>query len=516
MAIGPRLEFRQARSLVMTPQLQQAIKLLQLTSMDLTAYVEQELERNPLLDRERPDNLGDTGAAAADDTANRDAPGSEVDSADAGSDVSSPDSADALVNDLAVAERAADTDADYENVWDGDRSVDSGGLGGTSPWGKGGGGFDEDGASWEESIADQPTLRVHLETQLNLECKDPADQMIGLRLIDLIDQDGYMRADMAELSEELGADLTQVEALLSQIQTLEPVGIGARNLAECFALQLKDRDRYDPAMQGLVENLQLLADKDFKTLRAICGVDGDDLVDMISELKLLDPKPGSSFEAPPVEVVAPDVLMRRGPDGDWIVELNPETMPRVLVDTGFCESLRAKVREKTDREFLTENLSSANWLVKALQQRAHTILKASAEIVRRQDAFFQHGVIALRPMTLKDVAEVIEMHESTISRVVNGKYVATPRGVVELKSFFTAAIAGVGGGETSSAEAVRLKIKRLIDEEASNAVLSDDQIVALLKIDGIEIARRTVAKYREALYIPSSVQRRRQKLALAS
>ena len=516
MAIGPRLEFRQAQSLVMTPQLQQAIKLLQMTSVDLSAYVEQELERNPLLDRERPDNPGDTGTTSADDTSGRDEPGTELDSAEAGSDVSMPDSADALVNDMAVAERAADTDADYENVWDGDRSVDGGGAGGTSLWGKGGGGFDEDGASWEESTVDKPTLRVHLETQLNLECNNPAERMIGLRLIDLIDQDGYMRADMDELASEVGTDVQLIEAMLNHIQKLEPVGIGARNLAECFALQLKDRNRFDPAMQGLVENLQLLADRDFKSLRTICGIDGEDLVDMINELKLLDPKPGSSFEAPPVEVVAPDVLMRRGPDGDWIVELNPETMPRVLVDMGFCVSLRAKVREKTDREFLTENLASANWLVKALQQRAHTILKTSAEIVRRQDAFFQHGVIALRPMTLKDVAEVIEMHESTISRVVNGKYIATPRGVVELKSFFTAAIAGVGGGETSSAEAVRLKIKRLIEEEAANAVLSDDQIVAFLKADGVEIARRTVAKYREALYIPSPVQRRRQKLALAS
>lgn len=516
MAIGPRLEFRQAQSLVMTPQLQQAIKLLQFTSMDLSAYVEQELERNPLLERERPDNLHDNGPTAADDTTNRDAPGCEIDSADAGSDVYAPDSADALVNDLAVAERAADTDADYENVWDGDRSVESRGLGGTSPWGKGDVSFDEDGATWEELTADQPTLRVHLETQFNLECKDPADQMIGLRLIDLIDQDGYMRADMVELSEELGADLAHIEVLLSQIQKLEPVGIGARNLAECFALQLKDRDRFDPAMQGLVDNLPLLADKDFKALRLICGVDADDLVDMITELKLLDPKPGSSFEAPPVRVVAPDVFMRRGPDGDWIVELNPESMPKVLVDNGFSETLRAKAREKTDREFLKENLASANWLVKALQQRAITILKTSAEIVRRQDGFFQHGVIGLRPMTLKDVAEEIDMHESTISRVVNGKYIATPRGVVELKSFFTVAIPGLGGGEASSAEAVRFKIKRLIDEEASNAVLSDDQIVALLRIDGIEIARRTVAKYREALYIPSSIQRRRQKLALAS
>lgn len=516
MAIGPRLEFRQAQSLVMTPQLQQAIKLLQLTSVDLNAYVDQELEKNPLLDRERDDGLGDTGALSGDDVQTRDAPGSEIESADAGTDQTSNDTADALVNDTAVAERAADTDADYENVWDGDRSLDSSGLGGTSPWGNGGGGFDSDGASWEETTADTPTLREHLEGQFTLECRDPVDRIIGLRLIDLVDRDGYIRAELEELAIELGADLKDLERVLTTLQTLEPVGICARNLAECFSLQLIDRKRYDPAMQAMVENLQVLADRDFARLREICGVDGEDLTDMISEIKLLDPKPGSSFEAPPVEVVAPDVLMRRGQDGDWVVELNAETMPKVLVDSGFCESLRAKARGKDDREFLTENLASASWLVKALQQRAQTILKASAEIVRRQDAFFRVGVVGLRPMTLKDVAETIEMHESTISRVVNGKYMATPRGVVELKSFFTAAIPGVGDGDTISAEAVRYKIRIMIDSELSDAILSDDQIVTILKSDGINIARRTVAKYRDSLHIPSSVQRRRQKLALAS
>lgn len=493
MALGPRLEFRQAQSLVMTPQLQQAIKLLQLTSVDLMAYVEDAVERNPLLENERDDRDGEPADAAPDSAEDRDI-------------------ADTLADDGGIAERAADADADFENVWEPD--VGGGAMNGGGASGSGGG--EDLGFAWEDALTETPNLHAHLESQFTLERHTPAERMISARLIDAIDADGYIRVDLEELAVEIGAPVDDVLSVLALIQEFDPVGVGARNLSECFALQLAARDRYDPAMQALVENLELLAKHDFQALRDICGIDGEDLSDMIQELKLLDPKPGSSFEAPPVEVVAPDVVMRRSPDGDWAVELNPETMPKVLVDSGYCESMRAKAREKSEREFLTENLASANWLVKALQQRANTILKTSIEIVRRQDAFFTKGVAGLRPMTLKDVADAIEMHESTISRVVNGKYIATPRGVVELKSFFSAAINGVGDGDARSAEAVRFRIKALIENETLDRVLSDDQLVTLLKTEGVDIARRTVAKYREAMHIPSSVQRRRQKVALAS
>ncbi len=490
MAIGPRLEIRQSQSLVMTPQLQQAIKLLQLTSLDLMGYVDQELERNPLLqnpepqaDPDRPEPTPEPPAPAK-------------------------DTADTLADDGAIGERADDADASFENVWE----PESGG----GQWSNGSAAPDDAMSTWEDMTSESPRLRDHLERQFMLERYGPADRMIAMRLIDAIDGDGYLRIDLREIALEIGAAREAVEAVLGVIQTFDPTGVGARNLAECFTLQLKARDRFDPAMQALVENLDLLANRDFARLRDVCQIDGEDLTDMIEELRLLDPKPGSSFESPPVEVVAPDVIMRRAPDGDWAVELNPETMPRVLVDSGYCETMRAKARHKQEREFLTEHLASANWLVKALQQRANTILKTSAEIIRRQDAFFQQGVIGLKPMTLKDVADSIEMHESTISRVVNGKYIATPRGVVELRSFFTAAIGGRGDLDAMSAEAVRFRIKALIDAEPLDGVLSDDRIVVILKGDGVDIARRTVAKYREAMRIPSSVKRRRQKLALAS
>lgn len=490
MAIGPRLEFRQSQSLVMTPQLQQAIKLLQLTSLDLRNYVEQEVERNPLLD-----------------DADRDA---EVSAPDADDLPASQDIAETFADEGDIATRADDADTDYENVWEPDAPNMS--AGGSSSSGSG----EDNGFSWEDATSEQPTLRDHLEAQFNIERHSPAERMIALRLIDAIDRDGYMRADLEEMALESATTPEVIVSILKRIQTFDPIGVGSRNLAECFELQLRARNRFDPAMEALVDNLDLLANHDFAALRKVCQIDGDDLTDMIEELRLLDPKPGSSYEAPPVEVVAPDVIMRRAPDGGWAVELNPETMPRVLVDSGYCEVMRSKVRDKADREFLTENLASANWLVKALQQRANTILKASVEIIRRQEEFFQKGVIGLKPMTLKDVADAIEMHESTISRVVNGKYIATPRGVVELKSFFTVALGGKGDADALSAEAVRFRIKALIDAEQPRAILSDDRIVEMLKAEGVDVARRTVAKYREAMRIPSSIQRRRQKMALAS
>jgi RNA polymerase sigma-54 factor len=493
MAIGPRLDFRQSQSLVMTPQLQQAIKLLQLTSLDLMAYVDQELERNPLLDSVEPE---------------REAPSL---SSELEAPKESADTADALSDDDRIAERAADADASFENDWESDNG---GSVGGATPWGWGG--LDENGSNWEDVLTERPNLHTHLQGQFSLERHTPAQAMIAARLIDAIDGDGYLRADLEEIAIDVSAAPDAIESVLSLIQTFDPIGVGSRDLAECFRCQLIARDRFDPAMATLIDNLGLLAKQDFAALRTCCAVDGEDLTDMIEELRLLDPKPGSSFEAPLVEVIVPDIIMRRAQDGGWAVELNPETMPRVLVDSGYCTVMRAKAREKSDREFLTEHLASATWLVKALQQRANTILKASAEIIRRQDAFFREGVVGLKPMTLKDVADAIEMHESTISRVVNGKYIATPRGVVELKSFFTVAIGGVGNGDSQSAEAVRHHVKALITAERPDAVLSDDRIVEMLRTEGIDIARRTVAKYREAMRIPSSVQRRRQKMALAS
>jgi RNA polymerase sigma-54 factor len=287
----------------------------------------------------------------------------------------------------------------------------------------------------------------------------------------------------------------------------------ARNLTECLAIQLKDRDRFDPAMRTLVEHLDLLAKRDLAALRRLCGVNEEDLADMIAEIRNLNPKPGLAFGSTMVQPIVPDVYVRAASDGSWQVELNSDTLPKVLISQRYYAQVSKTARSEKDKTYMADCLQTATWLVRALDQRAKTILKVSSEIVRQQDAFFAKGVQHLRPLNLKTVADAIGMHESTVSRVTANKYMATTRGIFELKYFFTSSIASADGGEAHSAEAVRHRIRQLIEAETAAEVLSDDTIVDKLREAGIDIARRTVAKYREAMRIPSSVQRRREKLA---
>jgi RNA polymerase sigma-54 factor len=327
-------------------------------------------------------------------------------------------------------------------------------------------------------------------------------------LIESVDESGYLRADIAEVAERLGCPLADCEATLCELQGFDPVGVFARDLKECIALQLKDRDRLDPAMQKLLDRLDLVARRDLAQLSAHCDLDTSDVADMIAEIRKLSPKPGLGFGSDPVQPVVPDVYVREGSDGTWQVELNSDTLPRVLVNARYYAEVNRTARKREDKAYLTECLNSANWLVKSLDQRARTIIKVASEIVRQQDAFLTHGVRHLRPLNLRLIADAISMHESTVSRVTSNKYMATPRGLFELKYFFTAAIQSVNGGEAHSAEAVRDRIRELVGNE-NGEILSDDRIVTILSQDGIDIARRTVAKYREALRIPSSVERRR-------
>lgn len=525
MAATQRLEFRQSQSLVMTPRLQQAIKLLQLSNLELTAYVEQELERNPLLERDEPeagepgDGKPGTGTEADGDTATLDggaaANGTTGETAPPEQAISdleggAPDTLDLTGSDLIPDPTDAPLDADDHDFHDGEAG---------EPWSRhgastGNGGADtaDDDFGIEQRVSDVPSLRDHLLDQLRLDLPDPADRMIGLHLIDMLDESGYLIGDPETLAGTLGCEAGRVEATLKRMQGFDPAGIFARDLRECLALQLAERDRLDPAMAALLDNLNLLASRDLTTLKRLCGIDDEDLGEMIAEIRALDPKPALAFDAPVAEAIVPDILMRSRRDGGWILELNSETLPRLIVNNRYYTRVAKQAREKSDRAYIAEHLQSANWLVKSLDQRANTILKVGSEIVRQQDTFFRKGIEHLRPLTLRDVAEAIEMHESTVSRVTSNKFIATPRGNYELKYFFTSAIAGTAGG-SHSAEAVRHRIKALIDAESPDKILSDDRLVDLLRGDGIDIARRTVAKYREALRIPSSVQRRRRKKA---
>jgi len=536
MALSHRLEMRQGQSLVMTPQLLQAIKLLQLSSLDLIAYVEAELERNPLLERaeaesdqspavsdgEGPTEASDNAEPEPDwsDEGASDGPSDDVTptevspmeaSAGEWSESIQPERADIeerfgtelgeVFPDEAAAKPVAQASASEERL-----SLTAGSL-------SGGSAVDGEDPNLEAYVAAPTSLHDHLVTQLGLATDQPADRLIGGEIIDGIDDAGYIAIDLSELAERLGVPVSRVEEVLALIQGFDPCGVGARSLAECLSLQLAERDHLDPAMQLLVSRLDLVAKRDFGALAHICGVDAEDIADMLAELKSLNPKPGLAYGGAPTQTLIPDVEVRANADGSWHVELNPTALPRVLVNQDYHARVSAERLKDSDKAYIAECLQNANWLTRSLEQRARTVLKVASEIVRQQDAFLAQGVEHLRPLNLKTVADAISMHESTVSRVTSNKYMATPRGVFEMKYFFSSAIQSADGGEAHSAQAVRFKIKQLIDAEDPQAVLSDDTIVRRLRESGVDIARRTVAKYRESLGIASSLERRRLKAA---
>jgi RNA polymerase sigma-54 factor len=511
MALSQRLELRQTQGLVMTPQLMQAIKLLQLSSLDLAAYVEGELERNPLLERTNDDDDAPAPAAEAESSGSESGEGGE----DAGA-------ADWIGQDMETSRSSMEEGlgTELENVF-----PDDGGEKNPAPempppayseWsGAGSRSGDDSAYNLEAFVTAEITLAAHLAEQMALAISDPAGRMIGQYLINMVDEAGYLTGDLEAVAAKLGASYADIEAVLAILQTLDPSGVCARNLTECLAIQLRDRDRFDPAMRTLVEHLDLLAKRDLAALRRLCGVNDEDLADMIAEIRHLNPKPGLAFGSTMVQPIVPDVYVRAAADGTWQVELNSDTLPKVLINQRYYAQVSKTAHSDGDKSYLADCLQTATWLVRALDQRAKTILKVSSEIVRQQDAFFAKGVQHLRPLNLKTVADAISMHESTVSRVTANKYMATTRGIFELKYFFTSSIASADGGEAHSAEAVRHRIRQLIDAEPAADVLSDDTIVDKLREAGIDIARRTVAKYREAMRIPSSVQRRREKQAAA-
>ena len=527
MVLGPRLNLRQSQSLVMTPQLQQAIKLLQMSNVELTDYIEQEIEQNPLLEREDMD--GGVEGAADQSATETSAEAPDTDTGAGETDAVAPedpsfDDSDLIpdASDHATSESMGDDeralDTDYENVYEPESASDGAAPGGEGEgegllWntsGSGGGGFDDELTGMENVAADEMTLRDHLIGQINMDLQDPVDIVIGGRLMDMLDDNGWLSASLEPVAIALGCSTDRVNTALARCQLFDPPGIFARSLSECLALQLREKNRLDPAMQALLNNLELLAKREFAQLRRLCGVDNEDLVQMVTEIKELNPRPASEFDHDVAQPVVPDVFVRRNKAG-WLVELNSDVMPRVLVNNRYYSIVRKHARSKGDKEFLSDRFQSANWLVRALHQRAETILKVASELVVQQEAFFDYGVEFLKPLTLRDVAEVVGVHESTVSRVTANKYLGMSRGIFEMKYFFNSAIGQGENRESRSAESIRFRIKVLIDHETHESVLSDDRIVDILRDEGVDIARRTVAKYRHAMRIPSSVQRRREK-----
>ena len=482
MSLGLRLEVRQSQGLVLTPQLQQAIRLLQLNNLELQTVLDKELAENPFLVRAEAERRTTPPVEREPELSGRPslAPGRGGEDEGWGAP---------------AAPVAADRRLRVERR--GSRPGEAGEVG------------------LEGRLARPPSLAEHLRGQLARQRLSPTVAGLAEQLVHWLAEDGYLREGDRELAAALGASEADVAAARAAILRCEPVGCGARTLEQCLAAQLAERDRLDPAMATLLEHLPLVARADFAALQRLCRVDLDDVKEMIAEIKRLDPRPGLSHAPPePVEVV-PDVIVRRTGRRSWRVELDPATLPRLLVDRSYYAEISRRCRERREREFLSERYQAANWLVKALDQRARTILRVTRAVFARQLGFLERGPAGLRPLVLRDIAEDTGLHESTVSRATADKYVATPLGTFPLRYFFTTAIAATERGESHSAEAIRQEIRRLIEGEPGDAVLSDDQIVAILRERGVVIARRTVAKYRESLGIASSIQRRRAK-ALAS
>lgn len=500
MGLGPRLELRQSQQLVMTPQLQLAIKLLTLTNVELEGWIGEELERNPLLasgDAAEPAEPAGPGGVDA---------GPEplplvADASDTGLETLLRDGipgGDApLEADYSTERFHHDCVADQPADW-GERAHQGGG--------------DDEGFDFDRIAASGETLAEVLERQAAATF-DGIDLAIARFIIDGLDECGYLGEPVDEIADRLGTSPAHVERVLARVQMFDPVGVAARSLSECLIAQARAADRCDPAMYCLLTNLDLVARGDMIGLVRKCGVDREDIVDMIRELKSYDPKPGLRYGGETATAVVPDVFITRGRDGSWQVSLNQATLPRLIVDRQYQAEL-AVGADRATNGFLNECVASANWLLKALDQRARTIVRVATEIVRLQQGFFEQGVSQLKPLTLRQVADLIEMHESTVSRVTSHKYLLCERGLFELKYFFTSGV-GSGDGETASALAVKDRIARLIAAEGDD-VLSDDKLVEVLQGEGFDIARRTVAKYREALGLGSSVQRRRARALKAA
>jgi RNA polymerase sigma-54 factor len=477
MALGPRLDLRQTQSLVMTPQLQQAIKLLALSNLEIETFVGEALESNPLLE------MGEVRREAGED-----AP-AEPQEHDSAPDMDG-DSA------LDIADHALDPEAAPGDMGDWSRG-DIGSAGSAEL------------PDLENRSSSGPTLAEHLTEQVGAVAHDTREALIALRIIGDLDEAGYLPTGLLVIAEELGVPLAEVERALATVQSLDPTGVGARSLSECLALQAREADRYDPCMARLIDNLDLVASGDIARLKRMCEVDDEDFADMLAELRGYDPKPGLAFGGGAEGAVVPDVLITPS-DAGWDIRLNEASLPRLVVNREYYLELKTGARDKASQSWLNEQLGEADWLIRALDQRQKTILKTAAEIVKRQEGFFREGVTAMRPLTLREVAEQIEMHESTVSRVTSNKYLSCPRGTFELKYFFSSGVAAADG-EGASSEAIKARIKALCDGEDPKKVLSDQKLADLLNAEGFDLARRTVAKYREAIGIGSSAQRRRQK-----
>ncbi len=499
----------------MTPQLQQAIKLLTLSNLEVEAFIGEALDANPLLD------MAESGIDA-DLPVDADLRRTHLETSPVDQLVGEGRAAEDQPLDIDPASLDRDRDTgdntrpDNTRLGDNSGPDNNNGLGDSGDWSAAGGsGAEGEGPGIDDHGGGEASLAAHLHAQIGATTRDPQLLFIARWLIDQLDEAGYLTQPLAGVAAMLDVPPDRAEAALMLVQTLDPTGIGARDLGECLALQAREADRHDPCMARLLANLDLVGKGELARLQRLCGVDDEDFSDMLSELRGYDPKPGLRFGGGVAEAIVPDILVRAVIMADgaagFDIAINQATLPRLIVNRRYFVEMRGACVTKEARAWLGERLADANWLLKALDQRQKTILKVASEVVRQQDGFFRHGVSHLRPLTLRTVAEAVALHESTVSRVTSNKYLHCARGTFELKYFFTSGVASSDGEGAVSAEAVKAAIRQLIDAETADAVLSDDALVDLLKDRGFDLARRTVAKYREAIGLGSSVQRRRQR-----
>ncbi|WP_018873124.1 RNA polymerase factor sigma-54 [Thioalkalivibrio sp. ALJ16] len=482
--LKPGLNLQLGQTLTMTPQLQQAIRLLQLSTLELQAEIQQALESNPMLEQvEDEDDMAATERL------------------DAEGEVVEGDRMEATTTSDDVIPEELTTDSRWDDIYE------------PPPAPKG---VDDRDPLENTSDDDGEGLQDHLLWQLHLSHLTPRDQRIGAALIDAISPDGYLEGDLETLAETIsrgeeepvGAD--EVEAVLHWIQQCDPLGVGARNLRECLEIQLRELTPDAPAREAaraiLKHGMDSLGKRDYKALQRQSGVrDPNELARALDLIRTLNPRPGAQISTNTSEYVVPDVYVRHSQDG-WRVELNPDIAPRIRINDLYAGMVR-QVADARDSAFMRDQLQEARWFLKSLHSRNDTLLRVAEAIVQRQQGFFEHGEVAMQPLILRDIAEILEMHESTISRVTTQKYMHTPRGVFEFKYFFSSHVGTHDGGECS-ATAIRAMIRELIGDEPPTKPLSDARLAQILADRGINVARRTVAKYREAMHIPSSSERR--------
>jgi len=483
MSLSLRLDVKQTQNLVLTPQLQQAIKLLQCSNQELIGTIQREAAENPFLEMVEPGlAVANASNGHADKTVGLTQQAPVLAPSNSAAEPGEWDApAVAIASDCRLRLRRTA----------GDRTGEA--------------------TSALDRLSETPTLAAHLSRQVGAAAAPEGVRALAIALLGYLDDDGYLREKDDELAEQLRTTTDAVGEARRLIQCCEPAGVGARDLAGCLALQLAESNRLDPAMQALLDRLPALARADWPALERACGVDRDDLVEMVAEIKALDPRPGRQLAPQLSETVVPDLVIVAKRAGGWRIELNHHALPRVQVDQAYAAEISASGPDPESRAFVSEKLQSANWLQKALEQRARTMVRVAKAIFQHQRGFLERGPSGLRPLVLREIAEATNLHESTVSRATAEKYIQTPLGTFPLKYFFTTALQSTGGGEDHSAEAIRSLIKALVAQETAKTVLSDDQIVKALADKGIVIARRTVAKYREAMGIDSSVQRRRAK-----